>query len=104
MELNSKFQWDPSGVSMLYVRTNTGNNTSQAALAAGNSLIPLSALAHLKQTVGPLSVNHSGQLASVTLSFNLKPGVALGDAMAAVSGLARDTLPASISTNFQGTA
>ena len=51
-----------------------------------------------------MSVNHTGQLPSVTLSFNLKPGVALGDAVSRVQGVARDTLPATISGSFQGTA
>jgi HAE1 family hydrophobic/amphiphilic exporter-1 len=54
--------------------------------------------------VGPLSVNHSGQLPAVTVSFNLAPGHALGDAVAAVDNLSRQTLPADISTSFQGTA
>jgi HAE1 family hydrophobic/amphiphilic exporter-1 len=53
---------------------------------------------------GPLSVNHSGQLPSVTLSFNLRDGVALGDAVETINRLARDTLPGTISTSFQGTA
>jgi len=49
-------------------------------------------------------VNHSGQLPAVTISFNLKPGVAIGDAVNAVNRLARETLPATVSTTFQGTA
>jgi HAE1 family hydrophobic/amphiphilic exporter-1 len=61
-------------------------------------------VATLKQGVGPMSVNHSGQLPSVTISFNLRPGVALGDALNIVNQLARETLPASITTGFQGTA
>ncbi|MBI2989233.1 MAG: efflux RND transporter permease subunit [Deltaproteobacteria bacterium] len=96
MELDPKFQTDPSALSMLYIRSNTGQATG--------SLIPLSAVASLKRSVGPLSVNHSGQLPSVTLSFNLRPGVALGDGVKAVNDLARETLPATISTSFQGTA
>jgi HAE1 family hydrophobic/amphiphilic exporter-1 len=51
-----------------------------------------------------MSVNHSGQLPSVTISFNLRENVALGDVVSAVNQLARDTLPASITTSFQGTA
>jgi HAE1 family hydrophobic/amphiphilic exporter-1 len=54
--------------------------------------------------VGPLTVTHLGQLPSVTISFNLKPGVALGDAVAQVEDVARNTLPATISTTFQGVA
>jgi HAE1 family hydrophobic/amphiphilic exporter-1 len=104
MELDSKYENDPSVLSMLYIRSNTGNNTAQSALNAGNALIPLNAVAGLKQTVGPMSVSHSGQLPAVTISFNLKPGVALGDAVGVVNQLARETLPAAISTSFQGTA
>jgi HAE1 family hydrophobic/amphiphilic exporter-1 len=104
MELDPKYENDPSVLSMLYIRSNTGNNTAQSALTAGNALVPLNAVASLKQGVGPMSVNHSGQLPSVTISFNLKPGVALGDALAAVNQLARETLPASVTTGFQGTA
>ena len=67
-------------------------------------MIPLNAIASLSSNVGPLSVNHSGQLPSVTISFNLRPGVALGDAVNTINQLARETLPGTISTNFQGTA
>jgi hydrophobic/amphiphilic exporter-1 (mainly G- bacteria), HAE1 family len=104
MELDPEYKRDPSLLSLLYIRTNTGNNTSQAALTAGNNLIPLSAVAYLKESIGPSAVNHSGQLPSVTISFNLRPGVALGDAVARVNELARDTLPSTITTSFQGTA
>jgi HAE1 family hydrophobic/amphiphilic exporter-1 len=104
MELDPKYENDPSVLSMLYIRSNTGNNTAQSALTAGNALVPLNAVATLKQGVGPMSVNHSGQLPSVTISFNLKPGVALGDGVAIVNQLARETLPASVTTGFQGTA
>src|SRR5713226_2336802 len=103
MELDPKYEQDPSVLSMLYIRADTGNNSAQAA-TAGNSLIPLNAVANLKQGVGPMSVNHSGQLPSVTISFNLRPGVALGDAVNAVNELAREILPATITTGFQGTA
>ncbi len=104
MELDPKYENDPSVLSMLYIRSNTGNNTAQSALTAGNALVPLNAVASLKQGVGPTSVNHSGQLPSVTIAFNLKPGVALGDAAKIVDQLARETLPATITTGFQGTA
>lgn len=97
MELDPQYQREPAALSMLYIRSSTGFGST-------GPLIPISAVANLKQSVGPLSVNHTGQLPSVTISFNLKPGVALGDAVAAVNGLARDNLPATISTSFQGTA
>jgi HAE1 family hydrophobic/amphiphilic exporter-1 len=92
VELLPQYQMDPSALSMLYIRSTSGQ------------LVPLNAVANLRRGVGPLSVNHLGQLPSVTISFNLRPGVALGDAVAAVDKLARATLPATISTSFQGTA
>jgi HAE1 family hydrophobic/amphiphilic exporter-1 len=98
LELDPKFQNDPSALSMLYIRSTTG----QAATA--QPMIPLGSIATIKYTAGPLSVNHSGQLPSVTLSFNLREGVALGDVVDRVNKLARETLPGSISTSFQGTA
>jgi HAE1 family hydrophobic/amphiphilic exporter-1 len=98
VELDPKFQNDPSALSMLYIRSTAG----QAATA--QPMVPLGSLASLKYTAGPLSVNHSGQLPSVTMSFNLRDGVALGDAVETINKLAREILPGSISTSFQGTA
>ena len=92
MELQPEFQRDPSALSMLYIRSSQ------------NQLVPLRSVSKLSQDVGPLSVNHLGQLPAVTLSFNTRPGVSLGDAVNAVNKAARDALPASISTSFQGTA
>ncbi len=92
MELEPRYQADPSALSLLYVRSST------------SQLVPLNAVAHLSQTLGPLTINHLGQLPSVTVSFNLKPGVSLGDAVADVDRVARETLPGSISGSFQGTA
>ena len=92
MELEPEYVADASKLSMLYIRSSNGK------------LVPLDAVASLGRSVGPLSVNHLGQLPAVTLSFNLKPGTALGDAVAAVEATARDTLPATISTSFQGAA
>ena len=98
LELDPKFQNDPSALSMLYIRSTTG----QAATA--QPMVPLGSLASLKYTAGPLTVNHSGQLPSVTISFNLREGVSLGEAVAIINKLARDNLPGTISTTFQGTA
>jgi len=92
VELEPRYQMDPSALSMLYIRSSTGQ------------LVPLNAVANLSRGLGPLSVNHLGQLPSVTLSFSTKPGVSLGDAVAAVEKVAKATLPATISTSFQGTA
>jgi HAE1 family hydrophobic/amphiphilic exporter-1 len=67
-------------------------------------MVPLSELARINTSIGPLTVNHSGQLPSVTFSFNLAEGVALSEAVAAVDKAALQTLPSSIATNFAGTA
>ena len=67
-------------------------------------MVPLDTLATTTTGVGPLTVSHSGQLPSVTVSFDLSPGVSLGQAVAAVDGAARRVLPASMNTAFQGTA
>jgi HAE1 family hydrophobic/amphiphilic exporter-1 len=92
LELEPRYQMDPSALQWLYVR------------AQGGQLVPLDVLATLTRTLGPLTINHSGQLPAVTISFNLKPGAALGDAVAAVDKLTRQTLPASITTSFVGAA
>jgi HAE1 family hydrophobic/amphiphilic exporter-1 len=92
IELLPEYQADPSALDMLYLRSNSGD------------LVPLGTVARLKKQVGPLSINHSGQLPAVTLSFNLAPNVALSDATAAVEAAAREVLPDSISTSFQGSA
>ncbi len=91
-EVEPQYQSDPSALSMLYIRSSKGK------------LVPLNAVARLDQTIGPLSVNHLGQIPAVTLSFNLKPGVSLGDAVAIVEKIAHATLPQNVSTTFQGTA
>jgi hydrophobic/amphiphilic exporter-1 (mainly G- bacteria), HAE1 family len=90
-ELLPEYQMDPSALSLLYVRSSHGE------------LVPLDAVSHLTQSLGPLAVNHSGQLPAVTVSFNLQPGVSLGSAVTEVNKL-RDTLPKDISASFQGTA
>ncbi|HSB10961.1 MAG TPA: efflux RND transporter permease subunit [Blastocatellia bacterium] len=92
IELEPQFQMDPSALSTLYVRS------------ANGQAIPLDTVAHLIRTVGPLSVNHLGQLPAVTVSFNLRPDVPLSSAVSEVERLARGTLPPSITTSFQGTA
>jgi hydrophobic/amphiphilic exporter-1 (mainly G- bacteria), HAE1 family len=92
LELEPKYQTDPSALSMLYIHSNTGQ------------LVPLDTLATLTRNIGPLTVNHLGQLPAVTISFNLKPGVSLGDAVNVVEKLARATLPPTVSTSFQGAA
>jgi len=92
LELLPQYSADPAALDLLYIRSNQGN------------LVPLSAVARLGTGLGPASINHIGQLPSVTISFNLKPGVPLGNAVSEVQRLARTELPASILTSFQGTA
>jgi hydrophobic/amphiphilic exporter-1 (mainly G- bacteria), HAE1 family len=92
MELQPQFQLDPSALSLLYVHAKTGQ------------LVPLGSVAIFKKEVGPLTVNHLGQSPAVTISFNMKPGVALGDAIAAVNREAAQVLPATITSTLQGTA
>ena len=92
MELLPQYQRDPSALQLLHLRSQRG------------TLIPLTSVASASSEVGPLSVNHSGQLPSVTLSFNLPPNVSLGEAVDEVQKAARQTLPSTISTGFSGTA
>ncbi|MGB7574428.1 MAG: efflux RND transporter permease subunit, partial [Thermodesulfobacteriota bacterium] len=92
IELEPQYQMDPAALSMLYIRSSTGQ------------LVPLNAVANLTPGLGPLSLNHLGQLPSVTLSFNIKPGVSLGDVVSAVEKATKGTVPDTISTGFQGTA
>jgi hydrophobic/amphiphilic exporter-1 (mainly G- bacteria), HAE1 family len=94
--LEPQYQQDAEALNLLSVRSTRGDNIGQ--------LVPLNALATLNRNVGPLTVNHTGQLAAVTLSFNLKPGVFLGDVTSKIEQAARQTLPATISTSFQGSA
>ena len=94
LELAPAAQRDPSALGLLYVKSNTG------------TLVPLSAVTTVQSTVGPLAVNHSGQVPSVTISFNLRDGVALGTATRAVEDEARQVFPATsgVITSFGGTA
>ena len=92
MELLPRYQLDPAALHLLYIRS------------AAGKLVPLDAVTKPRNTVGPLSVTHLGQLPSVTLSFNLAPGVSLGDAVDRIGAAARETLPADVSTSFQGVA
>jgi HAE1 family hydrophobic/amphiphilic exporter-1 len=93
LELEPRYQRDPSALGLLYVRSNTG------------ALVPLNSVARLSYGVGPIAVTHQGQLPSVTLSFDLRPGVALSQAIDQVTReLATMQVPATINGSFQGTA
>ena len=87
-----EFQQDASAMSSIYLKTPAGG------------LVALSSITRVSTGVGPLQVNHTGQLPSVTISFNLRSGVALGDAVTAVQNVARNVLPATVNTSFQGAA
>src|SRR5204863_6676223 len=92
VEVEPQYQRSPEALSKLYVRSAQGG------------LIPLDAVIRATRTVGPLSVNHFGQLPAVTISFNLKPGFSLGEAAERVNAVVREMrMPASISVSFQGT-
>jgi multidrug efflux pump subunit AcrB len=93
MEVAPRFWQSPATLRDIYVRSTNG------------AQVPLSAFAHFAPTTTALAVNHQGQFPGITLSFNLAPGVALGDAVAAITAAEREIgLPASIRATFQGTA
>jgi HAE1 family hydrophobic/amphiphilic exporter-1 len=92
-EVMKEYRNDRTALEKLYVRASSGQ------------LVPLGALSTMRNDVGPLTVNHSGQLPAVTVSFNLPIGVSLGSAIARLKQIEREIrLPATISTTLQGTA
>ncbi len=93
MEVAPEARQDESALSGLYVR------------ASGGALVPLSAFTTVSRAVGPTAINHVGQLQAITLSFNLAPGAALGDATARIDALRAEIgMPASIITRYGGDA
>ncbi|MBV8054560.1 MAG: efflux RND transporter permease subunit, partial [Deltaproteobacteria bacterium] len=92
MELEPQYQADPRALHLLYVTASNGQ------------LVPLDTIATVTDTVGALSVNHSGQLPSVTISFDMGPGASLGKVLQEINSVASDTLPASITYSFSGAA
>ena len=92
MELLPEFQTGLDALDLLYVRSKSG------------TLVPLSSVTSTKTDIGPQLVNHTGQIPSVTLSFNLREGVALGSAVTDVEKAAREILPDGITTGFSGAA
>ena len=92
LEVKPEFQRDPKALGLLYIRSSNG------------TLVPLNAVVKLSPGVGPLSISHLGQLPATTISFNLQPGVSLGDAVERVQDLAKEVLKDSVSTSFQGAA
>jgi HAE1 family hydrophobic/amphiphilic exporter-1 len=93
LESMPEYQSSPADLNRIYLKTSRGES------------IPLSAVTHFERSVGPLQVNHQGQQPAVTISFNLAPGVSLGQAVDAIQKVERDAqLPATITSGFQGTA
>ncbi|MFH1604182.1 MAG: efflux RND transporter permease subunit, partial [Pseudomonadota bacterium] len=93
LELDPRYQTDPSALSMLYVRSSSG------------ALVPLNSVAKLSYGVGPLSVSHLGQLPSVTLSFDLRPGLSLSQGIEIIEAAEHELqVPATLNTRFTGTA
>ncbi len=93
LEVQPKFQTDPSALSRIYV---TGTNGRQ---------VPLSTVARFANRIAPLTLSHQGQFPAVTLSFNLAPGVALGQAVEAIQKMEVDLkTPITLDGSFQGTA
>ena len=129
LEVKPEYQQDPSALGKLYVhaspslpssmltalsqltpvqtnsvRAPTSGISAAQPASSQTVLVPLSTVAKLSTGVGPLLVNHLGQLPSATISFNLRPGVSLSAATEEVQSLAKQTLPATIISSFQGTA
>ena len=92
MELDRKYQADINALGSLFIQSPAG------------AMVPLSTLAEVKSGVGPISVAHFGQLPSVILSFNLAPGVSVGDAIGSINEAASEIVPAGISSSFTGSA
>src|SRR5712691_6102231 len=92
LEVRPEFQKDPSALGRLYIH------------GAAGRLIPLSSVASFSKSVGPQLVNHLGELPSTTISFNTRPGVSLSQATQQITALAKQSLPATITTTFQGSA
>ncbi|MBD2506879.1 efflux RND transporter permease subunit [Nostoc muscorum FACHB-395] len=90
LELAPQYQEDINALLTLYVNSSTG------------VAVPLKTFAKLSQGVGPLMVNHNGRMNAATISFNLAPGVSLGNANEEIQKLIDRVIPASISTSFQG--
>ena len=99
LQVAPEYQKDPAELSKLYVRS-----TSIPTDAVEGPLVPLSTVVKVTTEAGPLTVSHTGQLPSVTISFNLQANYALGDAVTAIQTAAATTLPSTIATSFQGAA
>jgi HAE1 family hydrophobic/amphiphilic exporter-1 len=121
LELEPRYQKDPSSINLLYLSSSNGSgsnaitgggNAGVSGATANNALsgavptiVPLNAVTSLRMGTMPLSINHLGQLPSVTISFNLLPGFALSDAVTAIGqATSQADIPATVQSQFQGTA
>ena len=114
LEASAGFQDDPSALGRIYIRAQNGSGGVTAAGSAATSaapgvssapIVPLNQVATIRSSVGPLTINRQTQQPSVTLSFNLAPGVSIGEATEAIRRAERDaSLPSTIVTGFTGTA
>ena len=92
LELDPRSSLDPAALERLYVRSDAGE------------LVPLASLAEITRGVGPLTVNHSGQLPAATVSFNVRPAHSLSEAVAAAEDASRKVLTSGVTASFQGSA
>ena len=92
LEVAPEFRRNPSSLATLYIKSARGE------------LVPLTTVASIRETLSPLTINHSGQIPAATISFNLKPGSAIGTAIDEINRFSRETLPATVHTAFQGSA
>jgi HAE1 family hydrophobic/amphiphilic exporter-1 len=92
LEAKPEFQKDPSALGRLFIHGSNGR------------LVPMNAVARFSKSVGPATVNHFGEMPSTTISFNLRPGVSLSQATDQIQKVAKQNLPATITTTFQGSA
>jgi hydrophobic/amphiphilic exporter-1 (mainly G- bacteria), HAE1 family len=106
LQVDPQFQQDANALSEIYV-TSSLCPTTVPACAAGQitgQLVPLSTVASVTTDTGASNVSHAGQLPSVTISFNLRDGYALGDAVNDIQTMATQLIPSTVSTRFQGSA
>jgi hydrophobic/amphiphilic exporter-1 (mainly G- bacteria), HAE1 family len=93
LEANDQARETPDDLGLLYIRSDDGKR-----------LVPLNALVHWKSSIGPQAVNHLNQFTSVTLNFNLKPGIAIGDATDFITKAAAEIVPPALRASLQGEA
>src|SRR5205085_12610152 len=117
LEVDPRFQLNPASLKDIYVASNSAlpaysgstanitNNAQTSVSTTPNAQVPLSAFTRFEPGATALALNHQGQFPAVTVSFNLAPGAALGDAVKAIDEAKSElNMPASIQATFEGTA